>query len=536
MGSNTSKPNNKNTDDKNILEKMFNMDSQNKNTQRMAETKEYFYRSTTTKNYPIEMSDSNEYKSEQSTAYPRDDMQWIQENCGYASDAESIQDSTLSKQVSTTGAPDTSSKLTQAYNYFRDQVYESDIERMIEPGDDIYDWNDTDEWKKTKAWQITNDWKNSMIYATNMVGGGSGYKKPNPIIDIFNNILAYNGIGAIIIDDGKYLWFCGPDIARILGYSSSRKTIINNVDAFFKTTFANLHQYVDRNKIKLQPNTVFFNEAGLFQFIFASKMPMAKEFQKWVMTDVMPSIREYGIYQIRQKDEQKLRSMNDRLSKQTMKVKNQALKLTKLEKNNLKLRNDKQNQNRIINDLREHIHMLEDNQRNPNYPKGGGVYAIYNPNISSSLIRIGKSDNIINRLHVYNSGVPIRYKMVYFRNVSNPLEVESCIRKLLRPFQYIQGKDYYRADKKIIRLVFDYCADKDILVDNNISADKIVEINTNVSTDMIVGNTNNREIRVYKNKDNDYIENINDIYAAIQKFDDDEHEFHKYIKYITTFD
>ena len=60
MGSNTSKPNHKYTDDKNILEKMLNFDPLNKNTQRVAETKEYFYRSTTTKNYLIEMSASNE--------------------------------------------------------------------------------------------------------------------------------------------------------------------------------------------------------------------------------------------------------------------------------------------------------------------------------------------------------------------------------------------------------------------------------------------------------------------------------------------
>ena len=44
--------------------------------------------------------------------------------------------------------------------------------------------------------------------------------------------------------------------------------------------------------------TVVINEAGLYQLIFASKLDKAKEFQQWVFSEVLPSIRKTGSFQI----------------------------------------------------------------------------------------------------------------------------------------------------------------------------------------------------------------------------------------------
>jgi prophage antirepressor-like protein len=44
--------------------------------------------------------------------------------------------------------------------------------------------------------------------------------------------------------------------------------------------------------------TVLVNEPGIYQLIFASKLETAKKFQKWVIGDVLPSIRKTGSYKI----------------------------------------------------------------------------------------------------------------------------------------------------------------------------------------------------------------------------------------------
>ena len=38
------------------------------------------------------------------------------------------------------------------------------------------------------------------------------------------------------------------------------------------------------------------NESGLYSLIFRSRKPEAKEFKKWVTTEVLPSIRKQGYY------------------------------------------------------------------------------------------------------------------------------------------------------------------------------------------------------------------------------------------------
>lgn len=38
------------------------------------------------------------------------------------------------------------------------------------------------------------------------------------------------------------------------------------------------------------------NEAGVYQLIFRSKLESAKQFQKWVFEEVLPSIRKNGFY------------------------------------------------------------------------------------------------------------------------------------------------------------------------------------------------------------------------------------------------
>lgn len=54
----------------------------------------------------------------------------------------------------------------------------------------------------------------------------------------------------------------------------------------------------ERTKLSLGRGgeTNFINESGLYTLIIKSNLPKAKQFRKWVTSDVLPSIRKNGIY------------------------------------------------------------------------------------------------------------------------------------------------------------------------------------------------------------------------------------------------
>ena len=41
---------------------------------------------------------------------------------------------------------------------------------------------------------------------------------------------------------------------------------------------------------------ICINESGLYSLILSSKLPSAKEFKRWVTSEVLPSIRQTGSY------------------------------------------------------------------------------------------------------------------------------------------------------------------------------------------------------------------------------------------------
>lgn len=84
-------------------------------------------------------------------------------------------------------------------------------------------------------------------------------------------------------------WFVGNDIAVALGYSDPRQAVRYHVDAddkgVVKTTTPGGMQQV-----------ITINESGLYSLILSSKLPTAREFKRWVTSEVLPSIRKTGGY------------------------------------------------------------------------------------------------------------------------------------------------------------------------------------------------------------------------------------------------
>ncbi|NRO73855.1 hypothetical protein IMAU20067_00689 [Lactobacillus helveticus] len=86
-------------------------------------------------------------------------------------------------------------------------------------------------------------------------------------------------------------WFVGKDVAEILGYSNSRKALLDHVDQEDKNTVT-IRDGITRGN----PNQVVINESGLYSLILSSKMPNAKKFKHWVTSEVLPTIRKNGAY------------------------------------------------------------------------------------------------------------------------------------------------------------------------------------------------------------------------------------------------
>ena len=46
----------------------------------------------------------------------------------------------------------------------------------------------------------------------------------------------------------------------------------------------------------LHPETLFINNYGIFDLITKSRMPLARQFRKWLVDEVIPSIMDTGVY------------------------------------------------------------------------------------------------------------------------------------------------------------------------------------------------------------------------------------------------
>lgn len=94
-----------------------------------------------------------------------------------------------------------------------------------------------------------------------------------------------------IIDENNEPWFVGKDIAENLGYSNTRKAIIDHVDEEDKKDGVTI-----RDSIGREQTPTCINESGLYSLILSSKLPKAKEFKRWVTSEVLPTIRKHGAY------------------------------------------------------------------------------------------------------------------------------------------------------------------------------------------------------------------------------------------------
>ena len=106
-------------------------------------------------------------------------------------------------------------------------------------------------------------------------------------IKIFENE-EFGKIRTVIINGEP--WFVGKDVAVILGYSKPRNAITTHVDCEDKKVAP------IQGDLGGTQQMIIINESGLYSLILSSKMPKARDFKRWVTSEILPTIRHTGGY------------------------------------------------------------------------------------------------------------------------------------------------------------------------------------------------------------------------------------------------
>jgi prophage antirepressor-like protein len=236
----------------------------------------------------------------------------------------------------------------------------------------------------------------------------------------------------IIIDNDNTIWFNGKQICISLDYKQPKQAIINNVDNTDKIQLKNMNISFE---IKQQPDSIYINESGLYTLLITSKTKKSKKFIKWITNDILPELRKKHIFS----------SDKD---------------ITKLLKK--------------INELETKNNLLQNDLKLEKFPEGAMVYVIEDNDIEGEIFyRIGKTDNMNKRIKIHNTHSLHNKKVVYYIELSCPLQLETCIRSMLYKYRYKNKKDYFKCNINKIIKAFDKCIESIKCVETQIGGNHI---------------------------------------------------------------
>lgn len=107
-------------------------------------------------------------------------------------------------------------------------------------------------------------------------------------LKIFNSE-EFGNIRTVTIDNE--IWFVGKDVADALGFKNSRDAILTHVFGEDKGV-ETIYTLGGNQKVTV------INESGLYALVFSSRLERAKEFKRWVTSEVLPALRKTGHYEM----------------------------------------------------------------------------------------------------------------------------------------------------------------------------------------------------------------------------------------------
>lgn len=143
----------------------------------------------------------------------------------------------------------------------------------------------------------------------------------------------FGEVRSLVINDEP--WFVGKDVAKALRYENPSKAIRDHVEEEDKKVgVQNVTPYISDNLGRKQYPT-FINESGVYSLIFGSKLPSAKKFKHWVTSEVLPTLRKTGKYEIPKDPMSALKLMFEAQTQTNEKVEKHDQRIAELENNAL---------------------------------------------------------------------------------------------------------------------------------------------------------------------------------------------------------
>jgi prophage antirepressor-like protein len=217
----------------------------------------------------------------------------------------------------------------------------------------------------------------------------------NFYLDVFNKLLSINEHKIFIIfDKDSNIWFHFKDLLTALGYKDAKKAIkrLGIDDKYLKKL-----DYIRgaSHAPNVHPHSNMINNNGLFMLLAISTKPIAKQFMKKYIDEIMPSITTTGKYISSDKEMKKIKELNHKIS-----------------------------------DLKRGTKTLINNQSNIIYPKGAAVYIIKQKFNNKIYYKIGHTINLNTRLHTYNTGSVNKIHYNFYALIKDPKN-DSCIKKIM---------------------------------------------------------------------------------------------------------
>lgn len=113
--------------------------------------------------------------------------------------------------------------------------------------------------------------------------------------DINVQIYTNEDLGTVrTVEIDGVIYFVAIDVVKILGYKNGSRDVRVHVDDEDLMTIK-IPQYQNSTLVS---NALVINESGLYSLILQSKLPKAKDFKRWVTSEVLPAIRKSGFYSL----------------------------------------------------------------------------------------------------------------------------------------------------------------------------------------------------------------------------------------------
>ena len=211
------------------------------------------------------------------------------------------------------------------------------------------------------------------------------------LVKYFNNSeLSINLTSILILNDQTNEfepWFIAKEVATLLGYEKTKEAVNRHVDELDQKIlsyneckelfgqniindetlenagdFRGLINEPPKNTININSQGMkFINESGLYTLIARSDKREARKFQRWVTSEVLPSIRKTGSYNVQQQQLTPSYMIEDRIKRASVWIEEQKQMLQlEAEKNELVIHNkqliaDNDNLTQVLTDTSEKL-------------------------------------------------------------------------------------------------------------------------------------------------------------------------------------